>query len=143
MLNNQKIKKMHKLAVYESGEGKKHLAISNYNRSDYIGLALIKNFFLTTIAYGLLLMIYFGYRSEYFMENIHKMNLVFMAAEVIGLYIILLVAYSILTYVYCSVKYSKAQKGIQEYYRGLTQMKKAYDREERRNGRITGRRTKE
>lgn len=120
MLNNQKIKKMHKLAVYESGEGKKHLAISNYYRSDYIGLALIKNFFLTTIAYGLLLMIYFGYRSEYFMENIHKMNLVFMAAEVIGLYIILLVAYSILTYVYCSVKYSKAQKGIQEYYRGLT-----------------------
>ena len=77
------------------------------------------------------------------MENIHKMNLVLMAAEVIGLYIILLVAYSILTYVYCSVKYSKAQKGIQEYYRGLTQMKKAYDREERRNGRITGRRTKE
>ena len=143
MLNNQKIKKMHKLAVYESGEGKKHLAISNYYRSDYIGLALIKNFFLTTIAYGLLLMIYFGYRSEYFMENIHKMNLVFMAAEVIGLYIILLVAYSILTYVYCSVKYSKAQKGIQEYYRGLTQMKKAYDREERRNGRNTGRRTKE
>ena len=51
------------------------------------------------------------------MENIHKMNLVFMAAEVIGLYIILLVAYSILTYVYCSVKYSKAQKGIQEYYK--------------------------
>lgn len=46
MLNNQKIKKMHKLAVYESGEGKKHLAISNYYRSDYIGLALIKNFFL-------------------------------------------------------------------------------------------------
>ena len=45
MLNNQKIKKMHKLALYESGEGKRHLAISNYYRSDYIGLALIKNFF--------------------------------------------------------------------------------------------------
>ncbi len=46
MLDVQKIKKMHKLAVYESGEGKQHLAISNYYRSDYIGLALIKNFFL-------------------------------------------------------------------------------------------------
>ena len=45
MLNNQKIKKMHKLALYESGEGKRHLAISNYYRSDYIGLALIKTFF--------------------------------------------------------------------------------------------------
>lgn len=142
MLNNQKIKKMHKLALYESGEGKKHLAISNYYRSDYIGLALIKNFFLTTIAYGLLLLIYFGYRSEYLMENIHKMNLVFMAVQVIGLYVLMVVGYSILTYVYCSVKYAKAQKGIQEYYKGLTQMKKGYDREERRNGRITGRRIK-
>ena len=91
MLNNQKIKKMHKLALYESGEGKKHLAISNYYRSDYIGLALIKNFFLTTIAYGLLLLIYFGYRSEYLMENIHKMNLALMALQIIGLYIIMLV----------------------------------------------------
>ena len=142
MLNNQKIKKMHKLALYESGEGKKHLAISNYYRSDYIGLDLIKNFFLTTIAYGLLLLIYFGYRSEYLMENIHKMNLALMALQIIGLYIIMVVGYSILTYIYCSVKYAKAQKGIQEYYKGLTQMKKAYDREERRNGRITARRTK-
>ena len=54
MLNNQKIKKMHKLALYESGEGKRHLAISNYYRSDYIGLALIKNFFLVTIGYVLI-----------------------------------------------------------------------------------------
>lgn len=139
MLNIQKIKKMHKLAVYESGVGKKHLAISNYYRSDYIGLALIKNFFLTTIGYGMVLLIYFGYKSEYLMANIHKMNLILFGAKVIGIYIVLLAAYSIITYTYCSVKYSQAQKGIQEYYKGLSQMKKMYDREERRNERITGR----
>lgn len=140
MLNHQKIKKMYKLAAYESGEGKKELAVSNYYRSDYIGLALIKNFFLTTIGYGLLLLVYFGYRSDYLMKNIHKMNMILFGVEIVGLYIIMLVIYSILTYVYCSVKYSKAQKGIQEYYKGLNQMKKMYDREEKRNGRITGRR---
>lgn len=139
MLNVQKIKKMHKLAVYESGIGKKHLAISNYYRSDYIGLALIKNFFLTTIGYGLLLLIYFGYKSEYLMENIHKMNLILLGAEIVGAYVVLIAAYSIVTYIYCSVKYSQAQKGIQEYYKGLNQMKKMYDKEERRNERITGR----
>ena len=115
MLNNQKIKKMHKLALYESGAGREHLAVSNYYRSDYIGLALIKNFFLTTIGYGILLMIYMGYKSEYLMENVNKMN------------------------IYSSVKYARAQEGIQGYYKGLTQMKKFYDREERRNGKITGR----
>ncbi len=44
MLNEQKIKKMRKLAAYESGKGREDLSISNYYRSDYIGLALIKNF---------------------------------------------------------------------------------------------------
>ena len=142
MLNNQKIKKMHKLALYESGEGKRHLAISNYYRSDYIGLALIKNFFLTTIAYGILLLIYFGYNSQYLMANIHRMNLALLIIKIVGVYLIMLVGYSILTYIYCSVKYSRAQKGIQEYYKGLNQMKKMYDREEKRNGQISGRRAR-
>lgn len=140
MLDTQKIKKMHKLAVYESGEGKQHLAISNYYRSDYIGLALIKNFFLTTMAYGLLLLGWAGYKSEYLMNNIHRMNLTLLVVGALGGYIILLVVYSVLTYIYCTVKYAKAQKGIQEYYKGLGQIKKIYDREEKRNDRITGRR---
>ncbi len=140
MLDVQKIKKMHKLAVYESGERKQHLAISNYYRSDYIGLALIKNFFLTTIAYALLLMGWAGYRSDYLMNNLHRMNLPLLVVAALGGYIILLVVYSVLTYIYCTVKYAKAQKGIQEYYKALGQLKKIYDREERRNGRITGRR---
>ena len=140
MLDVQKIKKMHKLAAYESGEGKQQLAISNYYRSDYIGLALIKNFFLTTVAYGLLLLGWAGYKSEYLMNNIHRMNLTLLVVGALGGYIILLVVYSVLTYIYCTVKYAKAQKGIQEYYKGLGQIKKIYDREEKRNDRITGRR---
>ena len=140
MLDVQKIKKMHKLAAYESGEGKQHLAISNYYRSDYIGLALIKNFFLTTMAYGLLLLGWAGYKSEYLMNNIHRMNLTLLVVGALGGYIILLVVYSVLTYIYCTVKYAKAQKGIQEYYKGLGQIKKIYDREEKRNDRIRGRR---
>ena len=55
MLNEEKIKIMNKLAMYEQGEGKKYLPVSRYYRSDYIGLALIKNFFLVTIGYCLIL----------------------------------------------------------------------------------------
>ena len=39
MLNEEKIKVMNKLAMYEQGEGKKYLPVSRYYRSDYIGLA--------------------------------------------------------------------------------------------------------
>lgn len=141
MLDTQKIKKMHKLAVYESGEGKQHLAISNYYRSDYIGLALIKNFFLTTIGYGLLLLGWAGYRMDYLMNNAHRMNIALLIAGALAAYVILLIIYSVLTYICCTLKYARAQKGIQKYYKGLGEMKKIYDREESRNEKITGRET--
>ncbi len=141
MLDTQKIKKMHKLAVYESGEGKQHLAISNYYRSDYIGLALIKNFFLTTIGYGLLVLGWAGYRIDYLMSNAHRMNITLLIAGALAGYVILLVIYSVLTYIFCTLKYARAQKGIQKYYKGLGEMKKIYDREESRNEKITGRET--
>lgn len=140
MLNEQKIKKMYKLAAYEAGEGKEHLSISNYYRSDYIGMALIKNFFLTTIAYGLLLLVYVGYRMQYLMENIHKMNLILLGVKIVGVYVGMVVLYSLLTYIYCSVKYARARKGIQEYYKNLGQLQKFYEREERRTGKLMGRR---
>lgn len=138
MLNNQKIKKMHKLALYESGEGREHLAVTNYYRSDYIGLALIKNVFLTTIAYGLILVVYFTYKSEYLMENIHKMNLLLFGGKLVALYVFMLLVYSVVTYIYSSTKYAHAQKGIQEYYKGISQMKKMYDKEGKRVGRAAG-----
>ena len=51
MVNEEKVKVMNRLAMYEHGEGRKYLPVSRYYRSDYIGLALIKNFFLVTIGY--------------------------------------------------------------------------------------------
>ena len=64
MINEEKVKIMDRLAVYEKQEGRKYLPVSKYYRSDYIGLALIKNFFLVTIGYGLILT-YIQYTVKY------------------------------------------------------------------------------
>ena len=101
MLNEQKIKKMRKLATYESGKGRKQLRISKYYRSDYIGLSLIKNFFLTTIAYGLLLLVYFGSKSDYLMDNINQIDVVALGVKVILFY---LVQYYYLCVLFCKVQ---------------------------------------
>ena len=133
MLNEQKIKKMRKLATYESGKGRKQLRISKYYRSDYIGL-------LTTIAYGLLLLVYFGSKSDYLMDNINQIDVVALGVKVILFYLVMIAGYSIITYVYCSVKYRQAQEGVEEYYQELSQLKKMYDREETKAGKAAKRR---
>lgn len=132
MLNQEKVKIMNKLAMYEKGEGKKYLPVSKFYRSDYIGLALIKNFFLVTIGYGLVLMVIAAYFGEYLLSNIHKMNVVTMGLYILGGYIVVLLAYSALTYIQYSVKYYRAKKSVKKYYEELTKLDKIYGREEKK-----------
>ena len=133
MVNEDKVKIMNRLAMYEHGEGRKYLPVSRYYRSDYIGLALIRNFFLVTIGYVLGLAGVAAYFSEYLMDNVNKINLVEVGIYIIVGYLIVLVVYSILTYIQYSVKYFRAKKSVREYYQDLTRLEKIYGREEKRN----------
>ena len=133
MINEEKVKIMTKIAMYEQGKGRKYLPVSKYYRSDYIGLALIKNFFLVTIGYIMAVAAVAVYFGEYLMENLHKMNLVSMGVYIIVGYVATLVGYSILTYIQYSVKYYKAKKSVKEYYIQLTELSKIYTREEKRS----------
>ena len=132
MLNQEKIKIMTKLAAYEKGEGKKYLPVSKYYRTDYIGLALIKNFFLVSIGYVALLGMIAVYFLEELLENIHKMDLIGLGVKVIIGYVVLLILYSVLVYVIQTVGYSRAKKSIKNYYAQLGRLTKIYAREEKR-----------
>ena len=132
MVNEEKVKVMNRLAMYEHGEGRKYLPVSRFYRSDYIGLALIQNFFPVTIGYMLGLAGVAAYFSEYLMDNVNKINLVTVAIYIVVGYLIILIAYSILTYIQYSVKYSRAKKSVREYYQDLTRLEKIYGREDKR-----------
>ena len=119
--------------MYEQGEGKKYLPVSRYYRSDYIGLALIKNFFLVTIGYCLILAGIAAYFGEYLVDNIHKMDLVAVGRNAVIGYVVVLVVFSVATYIQYSVKYHKAKKSVKEYYQELTQLNKISSREEKKS----------
>ena len=133
MVNEEKVKVMNRLAMYEHGEGRKYLPVSRYYRSDYIGLALIKNFFLVTIGYVLLLAGIAAYFSEYLMDNVNKINLVAVGIYIIVGYLGMLIVYSVLTYIQYSVKYHRAKKSVKKYYSELIQLNRIYGREEKKS----------
>ena len=54
------------------------------------------------------------------MDNVNKINLVEVGIYIIVGYLIVLVVYSILTYIQYSVKYFRAKKSVREYYQDLT-----------------------
>ena len=132
MTNEDKIRIMTRLSVYEKTEGRKYLPISKYYRSDYIGLALIRNFFLVTIGYFLILVACAVYFSEYLMDNINKMDLIQLGTDIVAAYVFVLAFFSVLTYLITAVRYHKAKKSVRTYYQELTKLEKLYVRQERR-----------
>ena len=140
MLNEEKVRVMNRLAMYRVEDGKKYLPVSKYYRSDYIGLALIRNFFIVTIGYALAMAATAVYFGNFFVDNIHKMDLLEIGKQVGIGYLIVVGVYSVLTYLVYSVRYFKAKKSVKGYYTDLTKLEKLYEREERnaasrRNGR--------
>lgn len=133
MLNVERIQIMTNLAGYKEGPGKRDLEICRYYRGDYIGVSLIKNFFLTSIGYVLLLVFVAGYFLDFFLNQIQNINLMILAAEVIIGYIVVIVVYSTITYLVCSIRYERAKKSVQQYYQELGRLEKMYITEGYRN----------
>lgn len=142
MLNEKKIRLMTRLAKFESKDGREDLEISRYYRTDYIGISLFKNFFWITIAYIIVLLLIAGYQMEYFMENLHKMNLPLVGACIIGGYIIILTIYMTLTYARCRLRYKRAEYNLEEYEKMLHCLDNAYSGKHRKSGKSKDRRTR-
>lgn len=138
MVDEKKIGLMTELARFESGEGKEDLRIVRYSRSDYIGLGLLKNFFLTTFGYILVCGAAVAYQLEYLMEHIHKMNIPVLIAEFAAGYLIFLVLYSIFTYIKRYNRYEKAKKNVKRYYAGLELLSRTYYGEKPQGKRSAG-----
>lgn len=141
MLNEKRIRLMTELARYEEKEGKEELRIARYYRSDYLGIALFKNFIFASIGYAVMLLLIASYFSEYLLDNIHKMNLVLLLVIIVGGYIITLTIYSVVTYTIYSLKYSRAQRGVKAFGQKLEELEHLYEKDEHvRNQRQKNRR---
>lgn len=124
MVDERKVRLMTRLARYEQREGREALRINKFYRSDYIGLALLRNFFMTTIGYGLLVLLVVGYYSDYLMDYIYKMDLQVFAVVLVAGYVVVLAAYSAVTYVVYSVRHARAKKSVRSYYLKLGELEK-------------------
>ena len=129
-MNPGKIRRMAKIEQFASTEAEGYLKIARYYRSDYIGLHLIRNFFLVTIGYILLIVLYLLRNGMEILDTIYTLNLKGMAVGWIGGYVILLAIYSVLTYTVCSLRFSKAKKMERYLDHQLEKMQQKYEPDE-------------
>ena len=129
MLNEERVKLMTKMAIYDAGEGKKNVSVGNYFRGDYIGLQVIKSVINATIAFAVLLAIFVLYDFEIFMSDIYKMDLLQFGKLVMSGYLFFVLVYGFISYFIYTHRYTKAKKSLKIYYNNLKKISYLYDKE--------------
>ena len=129
MINEEKVKIMDRLALYEKQEGRKYLPVSKYYRSDYIGLALFRNFFLASIGYLVILLLVGAYFAEFLADHLHTLNVTWIGMMIVGGYLVTISVYSVVTYTLHTIRYGRAQKGAAAYERRLRELEALYEEE--------------
>ena len=131
MLNEEKIKSMTKAAAYEKGPEKKNIEITNYFRTDYMGLQLIRSGIAYAVAFCLIVVIWGMMNTEElmlqlthaeFFQRISKILAVVFAAG--------LAVYEIIVYIYYTWKYRRASASVDEYQHHLKKINKFYETQE-------------
>ncbi len=129
MIHEERVILMTGLQVYEDGDGKRDIAISNYFRGDYLGMQMLKSVIYVTIAAGLFFAGYVFYNLEEFLNNIYQTNWLEYAQTLLTRYLVLVLAYTLITYLVYACRYAKAKKNLKKYYGGLKALNAMYHEE--------------
>lgn len=130
MVNEDKVKLMTKLATYEKKEGKESLPVMQYYREDYIVYHVVKTAIAATIAYVLLVVAVCVARSQYLLENVHKMTIEQIGGRVFIGYIVMLAVYITTGLIFYIRKYENARESVKRYLHWLKQLNSFYKEQE-------------
>ncbi len=131
MKDTKKLAQMIRVARFEQNIGAEDLRIHKYYRRDYVAYAMIRNFFVVTIGYGLLLAVILLYNLDFLLNNLKNLNIQPLLIAIITGYLFVLALYSVLVYTIRSLRYLRAERRVNGYYRELKKLSRMQKEEER------------
>lgn len=135
MLNNEKIKLMTKLSLYEEKEKKKNMRINNFFKHDYIIYNLIKSGVYLLLSFGIIALLVLLYFVEDIVANIAVMDFAKIGSMLLILLLASLSLYIILAYFVYDSRYDKAKRNLKAYHSGLKRLNRTYELSERAESR--------
>ncbi len=121
-MNEHRIWKMCRLALFEQGEGKKDLNIASYYRRDYVALGLLSNFLQITVVYLIIVAAIVVLRADYLIDHFNEIRYTELIAKFIIAYVLVLGLYSVLVFTVRRLVYARARRRVREHYIGLNEL---------------------
>lgn len=127
MLNEEKVKLMTGIAMFEKKEGKKIFPIHRYFKSDYISRHLLTAFFGYTLCCLLIICLWILYRLEQLLTMMNVEQVFALGKRFALFYLLGLVVYLLITFLVYKRRYEYASKGLRVYVAKLKRLEKRYE----------------
>ena len=131
MVDKERLYRMIALARFEKKNEDKALRINKNYEQDFVSFALIRNFYLTTIAFALLLVVFVMYNMDFWLSNLNNLNFQPLLIALILGYLIMLGVYTVIAFTIARLHYTRAASSVREYNRELDKLGKIYRAEDK------------
>lgn len=128
MLNEQKVKLMTKMAIYEKKHHTAGKSASKCFKTDYVTFGMLKTVFALTVAFIICVALYILYHFEQFMENINALDYAALGKMFFAYYCMMLIAYLVISLIVYSVKYDRSKSEVKKYFANLKKLEKFSDK---------------
>lgn len=128
MINNDKVSLMTKLAIYEE-KNSEDIKLSKYYKSDYIRHNVLKTIISVSFAYVCVLLLILFYNLEEVLAKAFELNYTMIGIEIFVSYFVLIVIFTLISFMIYSEKINRSRKSLMKYHRGLKQLIRIYDEE--------------
>lgn len=127
MLNEEKIRLMTEIAMFEKKKGKHIFPYYKYFESDYIGSQVMRSFLKYTLCALLCLLIWGLYNLDSLLNTVNLGDLFARGEMLTKIYLAGLILYLVITAAVAAVRYRRAYKGMKEYAAKLRRLEKRYE----------------
>lgn len=131
MLNENKVKVMTRMAMYENGQGAEDKKINMYYKRDYVSFKTLVSVIWMTIGYAMIVAL--G-ACIFFDEILKRMSVDFLIAfiiAIVALYLAVLLLYVIGASQFYKKKYTDARRRLKKFNHHLTRLNRMYEKERR------------
>ena len=133
LLNENKVKMMTKMAIYEKNEGRKMIKTAKYFKSDYIAFGVLRTLITTTIAFIIMLVMGVLYNIDKIITDINNLDYSAIETGIIICYIVMLILFSVIALIVYSRQYDNSRKGLKRYFSRLNKLERFYNGHKRKN----------
>ena len=124
MVDGEKVILMTKMASYASRQGKKDEEINQFFRGDYIEFHVVSSIISATIVFGLVVALYAIYHFGDLLQTFYTGGGVAEGMRFLLGYFVLVIVYSVISYIVYSHRYKRMRKELRSYYNQLKKLEK-------------------